>query len=147
MRNISDKSCRENQRTHFIFSNFFESLVVYEIMWKNTVQPDRSQMTVQCMRIACWIIVLHVLRMCNTALPLPQRSQKRTSKLRYMYVYIACLAYRLVRHFEERRTVYCTRARVLERSVVCNFLWNILSTLSSGNNSKSSKRNTRLLSH
>jgi len=23
MRNISDKSCRENQNTHFMFSNFF----------------------------------------------------------------------------------------------------------------------------
>jgi len=23
MRNVSDKSCRENQNTHFVFSNFF----------------------------------------------------------------------------------------------------------------------------
>ena len=25
MRNVSDKSCRENQNTHFVFSNFFSS--------------------------------------------------------------------------------------------------------------------------
>ena len=24
MRNVSDKSCRENQNTHFVFSNFFQ---------------------------------------------------------------------------------------------------------------------------
>jgi hypothetical protein len=34
MRSISDKSCRENLNTQFIFTDFFENLVVYEIMWK-----------------------------------------------------------------------------------------------------------------
>jgi hypothetical protein len=37
MRNVSDKSCRENQNTHFMFHNFFENHAIYEIMWKNTV--------------------------------------------------------------------------------------------------------------
>ena len=39
MRNVSDKNCRENQNTHFTFSNFFfpENHAVYEIMWKNIV--------------------------------------------------------------------------------------------------------------
>jgi hypothetical protein len=33
MRNVSDRSCRENQNTHFVFNNpFFVSLNVYEIM-------------------------------------------------------------------------------------------------------------------
>jgi hypothetical protein len=45
MRNFSDKSCRENQNTHFMLSNFFsENPAVYEIMWKNIVEPDRPQM-------------------------------------------------------------------------------------------------------
>jgi hypothetical protein len=36
MENVSDKSCRENKSTHFVFNNFFfENLAVYEIMWKN----------------------------------------------------------------------------------------------------------------
>jgi len=28
MRNVSDKSCRENQNTHFVFSNFIFSKIV-----------------------------------------------------------------------------------------------------------------------
>jgi hypothetical protein len=55
MRNVSDKSCRENQNI-FIFNIFFpENHAVYEIMWKNIVEPDRPQMTIWRMRIACWI--------------------------------------------------------------------------------------------
>jgi hypothetical protein len=47
MRNVSDKSCRENKKKKFIFNNFFrESRTVCEIMWKNTVEPDRPQMTI-----------------------------------------------------------------------------------------------------
>jgi hypothetical protein len=40
--NISDKVA-ENQNTHFTFNNilFFKNRVVYEIMWKNIIQPDR----------------------------------------------------------------------------------------------------------
>jgi len=48
MRNVSDKSCRENQITHFMFNKFiFENRALYEITWKNIVQPDRPQMTIQ----------------------------------------------------------------------------------------------------
>jgi hypothetical protein len=36
-----------NQNTHFMFNNFFpESRAVYEITWKNIIQPDRPQMTI-----------------------------------------------------------------------------------------------------
>jgi len=55
---FSDKSCRENQNTHFVFNNFFfffENRAVYEIMWKNIVELDRPQMTIWRIRIACWI--------------------------------------------------------------------------------------------
>jgi hypothetical protein len=42
MRNVSDKSCRENQNTHFMLHNFFlENGGVYEIMLKNAVQLGR----------------------------------------------------------------------------------------------------------
>jgi hypothetical protein len=41
MRNFSDKSCRENQNTHFMFNNFFsENHAVYEIMWKNMAERE-----------------------------------------------------------------------------------------------------------
>jgi hypothetical protein len=56
MRNVSDSSCRENQNTHFVFSNFFfQNRAVYEIMWKNIVEWGRPQMTVWRMHIVCWI--------------------------------------------------------------------------------------------
>jgi len=34
----------------FVFS---ENCTVYEIMWIDTVEPDRPQMTIWCMHIAC----------------------------------------------------------------------------------------------
>jgi len=36
MKNVSDKSCRENQNTYFMFNFFFifENRAVYEIKWK-----------------------------------------------------------------------------------------------------------------
>jgi hypothetical protein len=46
MRNVSDKSCRENPNIYFTFNDFFQNCVVYEIMWKNTVQPGRPQMII-----------------------------------------------------------------------------------------------------
>ena len=55
MRNVSDKNCTEIQNTHFVFSNFFsplENRAVYETMWKNTVEPNRPNMTICRMRIA-----------------------------------------------------------------------------------------------
>jgi len=41
----------------FILSNFpfSENRAVYEIIWKNIVETDRSQMAILWMRIACWI--------------------------------------------------------------------------------------------
>ena len=48
IRNVLDKSCGENQNTDFMLNNFFspENRVVYEIMWRNKVEPDRSQMAI-----------------------------------------------------------------------------------------------------
>jgi hypothetical protein len=58
MRNISHKSCRENQNTYFTFNNFFyKNHAIYDIMWKNMVEPDRPRMTVKYGPVccACWI--------------------------------------------------------------------------------------------
>jgi len=44
IRKVSDKSCRENQKI-FYFLFFPENLTVYEIMWKNMMDPDRPQVT------------------------------------------------------------------------------------------------------
>jgi len=34
---------------------FFFNCAVYEVMWKNIVEPDRPQMTIWCMCIAYWL--------------------------------------------------------------------------------------------
>jgi hypothetical protein len=50
MRSVLDKRCRENQNTHFIFGSFFffpEKSALYEIVSKNTVEPEGPQMTSQ----------------------------------------------------------------------------------------------------
>jgi len=37
----------EKIKIHFVFNNFcFRNRYVYEIMWKNTVEADRPQMTI-----------------------------------------------------------------------------------------------------
>ena len=58
MKYVSDESCRENQNTHFVFSNFFffQKSCVYEKMWKNIVEQGRPQMTIWRIRTAFWII-------------------------------------------------------------------------------------------
>jgi hypothetical protein len=54
---VSDRNCGENENTHFMFNKFFfsQNRAVYDITRKNTVQPDRPQMTTWRIRIACWI--------------------------------------------------------------------------------------------
>jgi hypothetical protein len=48
MRNASDKRCRENQNTQFMFGDFFpKSRAVYKIMSKNVVEPEGQQMMSQ----------------------------------------------------------------------------------------------------
>jgi len=51
----SDRRCKENQNTHFMFKIFPENHAVYEKMWKNTVHPDRPHMKIWRTRIADWI--------------------------------------------------------------------------------------------
>ena len=47
MRNVSDKRCREDHNTHFKLNNFLlQNRAVYDVVRKNTVQPDRPQMTI-----------------------------------------------------------------------------------------------------
>jgi len=66
-------SCVENQ-THILCSiSFIPKIVPFEIMWFDT--PDRPQMTVTSIHLACWIAnATNTLRICNTVLnPFPRR--------------------------------------------------------------------------
>jgi hypothetical protein len=92
MGNFSDKSCRENQNTRFIFSIFFLNHDLYETVWKNTVQPDRPQMAVRPLRISRRVPKATDTQSLHMQyLLLKQRLNGRASMLRYPY--IACLVY------------------------------------------------------
>jgi hypothetical protein len=88
MKNISDKSCTENQNTHFFFNNFPpppKNHAVYE-MWKNIVYRVGPKMTVWRMRTACWIpkaTDTHLEYAIYIAFPLQQWLRERASVLRF----------------------------------------------------------------
>ena len=56
MRNVSDKSYRENQNTHFMVNNFIPppKIAFYEIMWKKycTARQATDDNTIRRMRFA-----------------------------------------------------------------------------------------------
>jgi hypothetical protein len=96
LRTVSRKSCRENKNTHFVYSNFFfsENQAFYEIMWKNSLEQGRPQMTIWRMRAACWIpkvTARHSEYVIIVAFPGQQWSREHVSMLRYTYT--ACLAH------------------------------------------------------
>ena len=93
-RNVSDESCRENQCSVF-FSPGNRS--IYYITRKNIVQPDRPQMKIRRMRIACCVpkaTNTHSGCVIIIAFPL-QWLYEHTSVLRYTY--IGCLVTSKVR--------------------------------------------------
>jgi len=55
MKNVSDKICRENQNTHFVFSDVFSKILPLMRYVENIVEPGRPQLTTQRIRIGCWI--------------------------------------------------------------------------------------------
>jgi hypothetical protein len=42
LKNVSDKSVEIIRRKYHVQQNFSKNLAVYQIMWKNIVEPDRS---------------------------------------------------------------------------------------------------------
>jgi hypothetical protein len=53
MRNILDTVVEKMKIPILCSTNIFQKSAVYEIMWKNPVQPARPQMTTWRMHIAC----------------------------------------------------------------------------------------------
>ena len=85
MRNVSDKSGKENPNTHFLVEN----CAFYEIKWENNVQPDTLQMTIWRMGIACWISEAtdtHSDYVILIDFPLQQWLHESASMLCYMYI-------------------------------------------------------------
>jgi hypothetical protein len=58
MRNVSDKSCRENQNTHFMLNKYFsENFSVCKIMLKSILRARQAtdDKIIRRVRFACWI--------------------------------------------------------------------------------------------
>jgi len=94
MKNVLDSSWRENQNTHFMFSNFFPKIMIR----KNTVEPGRPLLTIGLMCIACWVIKArntHSEYLILIDFPLHQWLHERATVLRYTY--IACPVHCLYR--------------------------------------------------
>ena len=88
MRNIWNKSDRENICTIFQ-ENFFENHAVYEIMWNNTVERVRPQMTIWRLHLHAGYLRLHTHNMqylllfhCNSGFTNAPRC--------YIYMYSSC---------------------------------------------------------
>ena len=96
MRNVSDETCRENENTHFMFSNFFWKLC---LLYNYVGEYDRARQAIddnikRCMHCACWIpyaTETHLEYVILTAFPQQQWLHERASMLRYAW--IACLVY------------------------------------------------------
>jgi hypothetical protein len=88
-REMLQATVAETIETHFSCSvTFLKNRAFDKIRWKNTVHPDRPQMTRQCMRIACWITKAtntHSEYVIIIVFPLLQWLQQSPSMLRCTY--------------------------------------------------------------
>ena len=93
MRNVSDKSCTQNQNTHFMFNNFSQNRAVWDNVEKyGTAGQATDDNIIRRMRFACWITKAtdtHSEYVILIAFPRQQRLCERAWLLRYTY--IACL--------------------------------------------------------
>ena len=82
----------EKIKTHILCSVYFfspENRAVYVIMWKNNVDPDRTQVTVWRTRMTWWITTAtdtHSEYVIQFTLPLQQILYERPSLLCYTYI-------------------------------------------------------------
>jgi hypothetical protein len=85
-------------RFHIQYS-YPENCAVFELMWRNIVEPDRTQMTIWRMRFACWMTKAtdtHSQCVILNAFSLQKWLRERSSMLRYRPIYFACLVRVLV---------------------------------------------------
>ena len=87
MRNVADKSCREDQNTFCVQQLFSENRCISMIVSKNIEEPDSPHdYIIRRMRIACWIpkaTNTHSECVIPIAFPLQQWLHERASVLRY----------------------------------------------------------------
>ena len=98
-------------------SDFCIKLAVYEMTWKDFVEPDRPQMTIWRMHIACWIpkaTNANSEYVILIAFPLQQWLHERAPMLRYTYIAFLVVSSVVIVH-------------VTLRSVFCMYRWTGLS--------------------
>jgi hypothetical protein len=101
MKNVSHSNCWENQNTIFMFKNFCRrSLRLWDNV-KNIVEPDRPQMTMWRIRIACWI---HRATNAPSEYVIPllngNNIEAYASQHYCIRTYFACLLYFIYRNFK-----------------------------------------------
>jgi hypothetical protein len=87
MRNISVKSCRENQNTYFIFKNIFSKNHTVEKYNRPRQATDKN--TIQCMHFSCWIhkaTGTHSEYVLLIAVPQQQWLHEHASISHYIYI-------------------------------------------------------------
>ena len=116
-RNVLDKVV-EKIKTHGLWSIAFfpENRAFYELMWKNIVQLDMTQMTIWHMRIACFVSKdtdTHSEYVTIIDFPRLQWFHERASVLRYTYtVYLVPIYSLLVASDSFKRRVENYRKRI-----------------------------------
>jgi hypothetical protein len=94
MRNVYDKFV-EKIKTHILFSVTFLNRVIYEVMWENILDPDRQQMAIWPMRIACRIPkATHTLKISITYCLYTTTMVARTRLIVTLYVHcLTCVVF------------------------------------------------------
>ena len=109
MRNFSGKSCRENQNTHFMFSNYFffqKSCYSWDIVEKyDRARQATGVSIIQCIHFACCITKARIHTHTHThthtqclihIYALPWQHWLHTHATVLCYIYIACLVVMVV---------------------------------------------------
>ena len=98
MRNVSDKSCRENQNTQFVFSNFFFFRKLCRL-WENLEKSWRAGQ-VRWQYGACALqagylkLQIHTLRLCNTrCFSIAMVARTRLNVTLYVHSLSCCVLY------------------------------------------------------
>jgi len=90
MKTVSDKSCRENQNTHFMSNNSLQKIAPYVTQsGKKTAETGRPKMAKRRMRSTCLITTAtdtHSECIIIIGFPRQQWLRERVSMLRYMHI-------------------------------------------------------------
>jgi hypothetical protein len=120
MENVSEWCCRENRNSHFMFKTILRKSYHVWIMWKNSVERGRLQMTIWRIRIPCWILKatnIHSEYVILIALQLQQWLHESTFILPYTYTaylvydshiqHVNILCWHNVKFHIKARDTYC----------------------------------------